>query len=601
MHTGVRTTLFVGIAALSLAAAAGVKAPAPSSWSLGNSAQPAPAADARGDTPEFYYMYKKERIPLRLDSSRAAIFSPPGERQEGAQTITGTPFPIAGWRMVSLDAPADAESVSRLASATAEFVSPVFFDSEGGDVLVTRNVLVRFREGVSNDAAREALRSVRAEIVTADFGGLSNFYRARVKSASGFDVLAAANTLAQRPDVEFAEPNRIVTMRPLQFIPNDEHFSRCWGLHAKGQNIIEGLVLNPPLPPVIATPDFDIDAPEAWKIETGDPSVIVVVFDQGVQLDHPDLMIDPALGRDFTTGVPGGIPGGHPVTPCDNHGTPVAGVIGAKINNKIGGCGVAPHARVASARIIIADCESGEYGEVEWQIEGLAWAISIGARITNHSYSCPPSDSFHAMINLTRKTMLHFGSGGNDGIEGITYPARLPEFFGVVSTHPVTAEVSDSNYGPELDACAPGIGILTTDRTGPDGYPLYLVDDDYIFMQGSSFAAPMAAGVAALVFSATPSMTPDEIDVLLRRSCIDMGDPGWDPMHGHGHINAHRAVAWAVCPADMNVDGETNSEDFYIFLDAFFALDPQANCNNDGFIDSQDFFDFLQRFFDGCP
>ncbi|MCC6678600.1 MAG: S8 family serine peptidase [Phycisphaerales bacterium] len=566
------------------------------------------SAGGNGVPSEVSYTYRGGPIPLRVDASRIAVLRDAGEIRAEDLTIPGAvsrPLGINGWSIITLPAPTAASEVSGLRAelvASGAFFSPVCLDAAGGTTLVTPDILVRFRPGVTRATAEEALAGVGAAIVAADHAGLVNLYRVKLGTLSGFEVFDTANALAARADVEFAEPDLIVTVRPHEVIPNDEHFFRCWHLHSTGQDIIQGYPINPPLPPTFVVPDFDIDAPEAWDVATGDSSIITVVFDQGVQLDHPELSIDPLLGRDFTTGVPGGIPGGDPVTQCDNHGTTVAGVIGADINNDIGGVGVAPGTRVASARIIINTC-AGELGETCWIIEGLVWAEEIGARITNHSYGiATPSATLDAKIELTRLGgMLHFGSAGNVGTEEVSYPARLPGFFAVGATEPIGGtRWIDSSFGAEIDAVAPGFAVFTTDRTGLDGSDTFTVEDDYVFMIGTSFSAPTAAGVAALMFSAKPSLSADDAESILRRSCIDMGDLGWDELHGHGHINAHRAVRWAVCPADLNLDGFADFADYLEFLNMYEAQDFSIDFNLDGFIDFSDYLEFLNYYDAGC-
>src|SRR5262249_17250609 len=146
-------------------------------------------------------------------------------------------------------------------------------------------------------------------------------YRVRHNGRNGFATLEAANRLAQRPEVLWAEPDMVFTGKG-DLLPNDPLFNQCWGLHNTGQSG--------------GTADEDMDAREAWDYTIGSSSIVVVVIDVGVQQNHPD--INQRAGMDFTSD--GG--DGGPVNSFDNHGTAVAGCITAKINNALGVVGIAP-------------------------------------------------------------------------------------------------------------------------------------------------------------------------------------------------------------------------------------------------------------------
>jgi hypothetical protein len=114
--------------------------------------------------------------------------------------------------------------VRLLADETSlDFVSPIFRDPNGNPMIVTGEILVRFWPEVSKRVAEATLLgSVAGEIVATDWGGMDNAFRMRVDSRNGFDVLQAANTLAQRADVKWAEPNMLATAIP-HLIPNDAY------------------------------------------------------------------------------------------------------------------------------------------------------------------------------------------------------------------------------------------------------------------------------------------------------------------------------------------------------------------------------------------
>jgi hypothetical protein len=218
---------------------------------------------------EFCYYYHKQRRPLLLDERRFAILQVPGQAADAKQAlaqrlgVAETAFealPIAGWSTVATqDKARSADVVKQLVQGAAgdravEFASPVFVDNGGGPIIVTPDILVGFGENVAADRAESILKQVApGTIRDRDWTGMRGVYRVRSDARNGIAVLAAANALAQRAEVRFAEPDLIATVRH-GVIPNDPGFPNCWGLHNTSQ--------------FGGTPDMDMDAPEAWDITT---------------------------------------------------------------------------------------------------------------------------------------------------------------------------------------------------------------------------------------------------------------------------------------------------------------------------------------------
>jgi subtilisin family serine protease len=121
-----------------------------------------------------------------------------------------------------------------------------------------------------------------------------------------------------------------------------------------------------------------------------------------------------------------------------------------------------------------------------------------------------------------------------------------------------------SCFGPLLDCLAPGSSIVTTDRTGTAGYHA----TDFTTINGTSFASPLAAGVAALMRSRDPALTPDEITEILFTTARDMGIAGYDTSTGWGLLDAFAAVAavGAACSSDLDGDGTVGPGDLAILL-----------------------------------
>jgi subtilisin family serine protease len=491
------------------------------------------------------YYHFHDRIALQLDRSHLAIHHP---QSSAAQLEAGLQarIPLAGiaaraianWSLAELrDAASDADAVALLVRQAASedsnaFVSPVFIDSVGGSMNVTPHILLGFNGEVPTERAEQIIAEmVRGQVAEREFGAMKGAYRLKCDSKDGFKVLATANALALRPEVKYAEPDMIFTGKS-SLIPNDPAFNQCWGLHNLGQS---GGVA-----------DMDMDAPEAWDFTTGSSDTLVVIIDDGIQPDHPDLNL-------FTPGIDTTTDGGDgkPISDCDNHGTSVAGCVSGRINNALGMVGIAPGCRCASARTLqrfpICDPYTFE-SQASWTVNSLAWAQSIGARITNNSNAYGfVSSAIDVKYSDTHDAgMVHFASTGNFALSSITYPASIPVVNAVGALDRTGIRPSFSDYGTGMDFSAPGVDIYTTDRTGAAG----IVPGDYFIISGTTFASPYAAGVAALILSGDPSLTAVQVETIMQHSCVDRGAPGYDTEYGWGFVNAYNALT-VVYHADL--------------------------------------------------
>jgi subtilisin family serine protease len=487
---------------------------------------------------------RRDPLALPPDPCRIAVFAPDFDAlaleaalaPEGA--LNAQRWPIAGWWLV--DTPTDAQSndaalalVNRIASnSRIPFVSPVYVGLDGGPVFATRDLLVGFERSTSAEDAESVLATLPGfSIEEREFGRMERAYKLRSHSHDARDVLAAARELARRDDVLFAEPDMIFTGRG-DSIPNDPLFPQCWGLHNVGQSG--------------GTWDVDVDAPEAWDRTMGTPWTLIVVIDSGVDLAHPDLWATMIPGADVTSDGPGS---GAPINPFDNHGTLVAGCAIATSNNGIGLSGIAPGCRAAPARAFITVLNDGTWTtQTSWTIDSLAFAEAIGARVTNNSnvYGFSSQVIDQKYLQTWNAGIVHFACAGNAG-GPVAYPASIPVVNAVGSIQRNGVLSTFSNFGPELDFVAPGEEILTTDRAGPLGWN----PGDYLQSSGTSFAAPFAAGIAALIACVDPTLTAPEIEAVMRQSATDLGVVGQDAIYGHGLVNAWHAVQQS-CVAPTN-------------------------------------------------
>lgn len=515
--------------------------------------------DAAAQNGNAFYYYNGQRIPLIPLAGQVLVQHAPTVSAasasrtasqflavpESSVSATGVP----GWSRVNVATSSNAAfkaatsatvpmSVASIAGKPGvAFASPIFTSASGGMISPTPNILIRYRAGQNPVTAFAAIRTP-AMLSQAQIGE-SGIWNITTNLRDGFAVLALANQLQTSAVLEYATPDFIQTVERL-FVPSDPRFRDCWGLRNTAQRYtgrfdeypFYGFSIN-------GTSGFDVKAVEAWGVTRGSGSVIVLVMDDGVQLNHPDL--DVVAGRDFT-GQGGG---GGPLSADDNHGTLVAGCIAAKANG-VGSVGIAPGVRIATAKITtIADGSWTNFRDSN-VVSALEWGRSVGARISNSSWGSylPNTVIDDAFRRAKAAGMVHFAAAGNHNIGKIMFPAASPHVNAVGAALPNGKRVNKtdwwwgSNYGTGLEFMAPGEVMVSTDRTGSAGEH----GGDHGWFNGTSAASPYAAGIAALLLSREPSLTPDQVTERMIASCRDMAAAGYDTETGHGFLDAFRTL-----------------------------------------------------------
>ena len=276
-----------------------------------------------------------------------------------------------------------------------------------------------------------------------------------------------------------------------------------------------------------------INASTAWDVTVGAPGVIIAIVDSGVSSTHPDLVGRLLPGYDFINGD---------ADPQDDfgHGTGVAGAAAAAGNNGIGVAGVAWGSPLLPVKVLDAT-GNGTYSTMA---QGIIFAADSGARIINLSLGgTAASATLQEAVNYAwSKSSVLIAAAGNNGNDVPVYPAACQNVVAVSATDANDARASFSNYGTYVDVAAPGVGILTT--TAPDLYTA---------RNGTSFASPVTAGVAALMASAWPQGSNAGIVDLLVNHTDDLGAPGADVYYGSGRINAARAVDAALAAEAIDI------------------------------------------------
>ncbi len=267
-----------------------------------------------------------------------------------------------------------------------------------------------------------------------------------------------------------------------------------------------------------------VGLPQAWDLSTGDEAIVIAIVDTGVDRDHPDLQQKLLAGRNIYANS-------DDADDVWGHGTAVAGTAAAMTNNRLGVAGVAwdnplMPVRVSNSRGMASSRDIAG---------GIVWAVRHGARVINVSFAPLASDStVLAAARYARNAgRLVFISSGNSGERYRARDTSDAVFVGAVDGTGELAFFSD--YGAFVDIVAPGTDIRTTAMGG-----------GYRRANGTSFASPIAAGVAALVWSVNPDLRPVTVEGLIFGHAIDLGDDGRDEFHGHGMVDASGAVEAAL-------------------------------------------------------
>jgi subtilisin family serine protease len=313
----------------------------------------------------------------------------------------------------------------------------------------------------------------------------------------------ALGGLRRNPRIAFAELDDLLAPA---FLPDDTYYSLAWHL------------------PKIAAPD-------AWEITTGNSAVIIAILDSGVDPTHPDLAPLLVPGWNFYDNSPD-------TTDVTGHGTPVAGAAAAAGNNGQGVAGIAWGCRIMPVRI----CDANGYASLSTIASGLTWAADQGARVANISFRASSGSTITSAAQYfqARGGVVTVSAGNNAIFDS---SADNPYLLTVGGTDSDDALASFSNTGNNIDLAAPGVNIMTTATGG-----------DYGSGTGTSFSAPVVAGVAALAISANPNLTGSQTQQILLESVDDLGAPGWDTSFGWGRVNAFNAVhAAAAAPGGDTV------------------------------------------------
>ncbi len=368
------------------------------------------------------------------------------------------------------------------------------------------------------------------------------------------EVARIAKQLEQLDEVEYASPSGRMF---IALTPNDPLYNQQWHYFA-------------PTPG-----NYGANLPAAWNITTGAAGLVVAVIDTGILFGHPDLAgrtvpgydfisnpytANDGNGRDADASDPGDWSTSSDWCGARNsswHGTHVAGTIGAATNNSTGVAGINWASKILPVRVL------GRCGGVDSDIiDGIRWAAGLSvpavpanpnpARVINLSLGGPGSCST-AMQNainavVAAGSVVVVAAGNSNTSAGGFMPANCNGVITVAATNRQGNRAWYSNYGAVVKISAPGgetsptagNGVLSTLNAGTTAPGAH----NYVFYQGTSMAAPHVAGVASLMLSVRPSLTPAQVRNLLQSTATPFpsGSTCNTTICGAGIVNAAAAV-----------------------------------------------------------
>lgn len=446
-----------------------------------------------------------------------------------------------------------------------------------------------YRAPVQAESASRVLRAAAARWVNDEplevLGASPALATVRVRVPPN-QMESVRQRLLARPEVEAVEANAIAwTMS-----------DRPW----RGTSYAPAAAANEPDFTLQAWHYDVIQAHRAWEVTTGSSSVIVAVVDDGIRFDHPDIADNlrsdgydfvsdqPLVGCTsgvYSTSMDGDGYDPDPTIPASlaldpdldcvlgsdvqgGHGLHVAGTIGARAGNGLGGVGVAWQVGIRPIRVLGSSGAGTDYDIAQGILYAAGLPADDGAGgtvqplsrsdIINLSLGGPSTAAVleNAVFAASNAGSLLVAAAGNDGSSSPHYPAAYPEVLSVSAVGPDFTLATYSNFGSTVDLAAPG-----GEQASGDDHAVWSLQWDfqsnnpaYDALQGTSMAAPHVSGVAALVLAATAGLTAAQIRARLLDHATDLGPTGHDVSFGAGLVNASASVRnGAGAPSDTYV------------------------------------------------
>lgn len=459
--------------------------------------------------------------------------------------------------------PAGAEPQGGATSGTPSAASASAVRAAGSlDAPDNGTVLVKYRGW----AAPEAVALVHGA-QTGQGVGPAAARTTALRPLHGRSAKELAAELSVDPAIEWAVPDYLRQPTSYTSSPNDPYFtdSTAYLVRTTGVDIAV-----PYLRSWAVRPTFGAKFTGVWPYLTSDGATVayharaaatsfpVAVIDTGLFSAHPDkgtIVAGYDLYQSYSSA--GGYTTDADVTPPTypfkagasvsdtedfrSHGTAVAAAISAGTNNGIGMAGATYDTMVRVYKVAGNNLDTGLSDMPDDRvIAAIDRAVADGARVINMSLggTVPDPALQDAIDRAWSSGVVVVAASGNDGVQGVYYPAANNHVIAVGADTPSTTPQGMewayfSNWGPELDLLAPGDYVLSAMD------PAYTVNGvtGYQLWRGTSLASPYVAAAAATVLRFMPDLSADEVAGVLTGSAVDLGDPGWDSLNGWGGLD----------------------------------------------------------------
>lgn len=279
-----------------------------------------------------------------------------------------------------------------------------------------------------------------------------------------------------------------------------------------------------------------IGAPAAWDSGKG-AGITIAILDTGTDCTHQDLQANCVPGWNVVSN-------NSDTAPIHPHGTYTAGTAAAVGDNALQMAGVSYASKIMPVRITNDSTGFAYWSDIA---NGVIWAADHGAKVVNNSYGAWVSSTVQsAAAYLNSKGGLMFSSAMNEGtLRTDPNPSSIMVISATTSSDVLA---SWSTYGPGVDLSAPGDSVACTLPGGGTGS-----------CYGTSFASPVTAAVAALMWSAKPSLSPAQVESIIKSTAVDLGAAGRDDLYGDGRVNAAAAMTLVGSTATDNFPPTTPS------------------------------------------
>ncbi len=405
--------------------------------------------------------------------------------------------------------------------------------------------------------------------------GLYNKYEFETYYVIYFDKEINAKELCKKVSenikVDFSEPDFIgesAGIKGTSSAPNDEFFSRQWGLYNDGsQRNTQGKQ---------GKTGADMNVLKAWNIESGNSDIIVGILDSGAKTDHPDLngriwvnskevkngrdddgngFVDDINGFNFAYDNPN-------VKDDGGHGTNIVGTIGALTNNSLGYAGIDQKCKL----MICKNLDDENLGEYSWWSASLYYAANNGAKILNMSEGgYDYSKTLENAVNYAYDAgCLIVASMMNKNNGDTYYPASFKNVLAVGATDTDDSRCKEftwgggSNWGKHIAVVAPGNKIYGLDYKDNSNYDVY--------WSGTSQSTAYVSGIASVLLGQDPSRTNKELMKIITSTSIDqVGDTredkyGWDEYYGYGRVDLYEALNYGKYSSGKKEDKVKDKE-----------------------------------------